>query len=191
MCQDHCKENYCYLFCRLCDCEAIAYPHPNFGGRSLSIRQQNADFRNDLFTNIVDSIKIKGKCRWLFYSSPNFLGETHFLALFNYSSSPSWGGPGDHLSSARVLPPAGTRAIALFDLNYYAGRMLVLYQSCSDLEDFAFNEQVSSYIIIGGSWKLYLDKNFVGNYDSHGVGEYPVSHGAHIRNNTVSSVKLG
>ncbi len=179
------------FICRLCDCEAIAYPHPNFVGHSLSIRQQNADFRNDLFTNVVDSIKIKGKCRWLFYSSPNFLGETHFLALFNYSSSPSWGGPGDHLSSARVLPPAGTHAIALFDLNQYAGRMLVLYQSSDDLEDFAFDNQVSSYIVIGGSWKLYLNKNFVGYYDSRGVGEYPIAYGPQIRDNTMSSVKLG
>lgn len=182
---------YLYIpFYRLCDCEAVVYLHPNYNGRSLSIRHQNADFRNNFLDDSVDSIQIYGNCRWLFYSDYNFQGDVHYLPLSNFSSAPSWGGPGDQISSARVLPPTGTRAIALFDLKRYAGRMVILYQSCDDLNKFTFSNRASSFIILGGSWKLYRDKNFAGLLGLRSNGEYPHTIYTSIGDNTVTSVQL-
>ena len=153
------------------------------------LSQQNAYFGNDFFNDRVESINLKGKCKWLFYQHGNFLGSSHLLRAGYYASAPRWGGRGNQISSARALPPDGTRAICLFQHGNYQGRMLVLYGSHSNLPAVDFNDHISSVLITGGKWRLYEHTHFIGRSVSLGPGEYPSIHGLRIGGDTVSSLK--
>ena len=163
---------------------------PNFSGRLLSITQQNADFTNDFFNDRVESIQIDGKCKWIFYEHENFLGSAHILSAAYHSSAPSWGGAGNRISSARVLPSEGTKAIVLFQHTNFRGRMEVVMKSNGRLPSLDFNDHVSSIIVIGGTWNVYDDGKFQGKRTRLNVGEYPDIHLSHIGGDTVSSVEL-
>ena len=165
------------------------YDASNYGGRSLTISQQNAHFSNDFFGDRAESIHLHGNCRWLFYTDPNFLGTTHLLNVGYYASSPSWGGSANLISSARALPPGGTRAIALFQHPNYQGRMLVLYSSDHDVPMRDFGDHVSSVIVIGGTWTLYRDPNFLGVSATLGPGDYALPDSFGIGGDTLSSVR--
>ncbi|MCG8621019.1 MAG: beta/gamma crystallin family protein [Proteobacteria bacterium] len=120
-------------------------------GRSLLIKQQNADFRNDYFNDRVESARVEGTCRWLLYQDVNFLGQESLINAYSYDSPLSWGGSGNRVSSARALPPAGTVAIVLFQHTNFRGRMLVLYDLHASLPDIDFNDHLSSFIVTGGN----------------------------------------
>ncbi len=169
---------------------ALVFDQPNYSGRRLNIYEQNARFDNDFFNDRVESIRLSGPCRWLFYRDDNFNGNTVLLVPQYYSSAPSWGGPGNAISSARAIPPPGTVAICLFQHGNYQGRMLVLHGSSTRLHEMEdFNDQVSSVIITGGSWMLYEHTDFQGRAQTLGPGEYPNIHSLHIGGDTVSSVR--
>ena len=182
--------------CRGCDCRLIVYVNANFYGRSLLILQQNADFRNDMFNNRVESARISGSCSWILYQDKNFnpvtfaTGRTYIVHPGRYNSAISWGGPGNHISSARALPPDGTRAIALFQHSNFEGRMTVLYGSANHFPALDFDDQVGSVIVTRGTWKLYERSNYQGNYTQFSTGQYPNLHTARIGNDELSSVLL-
>ena len=90
-----------------CGCSLLAYDHANYGGRSLLIKQQNANFGNDYFNDRLESAIIQGNCQWLLYRDHLFLGNSHLLSPGYYPSAVSWGGVGNHITSARALPPRG------------------------------------------------------------------------------------
>lgn len=174
----------------MCDCRAEVFDHTGFRGRQLTIIQQNSDFNNEFFNDRVESIRSFGSCRWLFYEHNNFIGRTHILNVGYYSSAPSWGGHGNRISSARVLPKEGTVAIALFQHTNYQGRMLILTGSNDHLPNIDFNDAVSSIIVLNGKWRVYEHSQFNGRYSTIGRGEYPDIHSNHIGGDSVSSVKL-
>ena len=93
----------------------------------------------------------------------------------NYPSPNNWGGSGNEISSARVLPPLGTTAIALFQYDNYRGRMQVLTSSTSSLIPLHFNDKLDSFIIIGGHWTLYEHTSYAGKSVTYGPGQYTVS----------------
>jgi hypothetical protein len=149
------------------------YDHGNYGGRSLLIKQQNADFGNDYYHDRAESAQVQGQCRWLLYQNSDFNGQAHLILAQNYPSSIRWGGNGNRISSARALPPPGTEAIALFQHGQFRGRMLVLYASDPDLRSMTdFNDQLSSFIITGGRWTFYDHTDYSGRSSTHGPGEY-------------------
>ena len=169
------------------------YDHANFGGRSLLILQQSADFANDWFNNRVESAIISGSCSWILYNGVNFnrdtyaTGRSYILQPGRYNTPISWGGPGNHISSARALPPDGTRAIALFQHADFEGRMTVLYRSANHFPSLEFDDEVGSAIITGGTWRLYEHSNYRGGYTQLGAGHYLF---LRTLNNILSSVKL-
>ena len=177
-----------------CDCRLTVYDHINFGGRSLLILQQNALFINDWFNDRVESAVITGSCVWIFYEDKNFnrqtytTGNTHILQPGRYNTPISWGGPGNHISSARVLPPDGTIAIALFQHADFEGRMMVLYESDNHFKALDFNDEVHSVIITGGTWKLYEHSNYQGEHTQLSAGHYPNLQTFTIGNDEISSV---
>ena len=182
-------QSFCsYIFCRGCGCNLIAYDHTNYGGRSLLIKQQNADFKNDYFNDRVESIKVEGSCRWLLYEHSQFTGQTSMIYAHNYRSYVSWGGSGNRISSARALPPAGTVAIVLFQHPNFQGRMLVLYGSHSNLPSIDFNDHLSSFIVTGGRWTLYQHSQYGGNSATYTAGEYATMP-SNFGNDQLSSVK--
>lgn len=178
-----------------CGCTADIYDSGNYGGRVLRISQQNADFTNDFFNDRVESIRLHGNCRWIFYENTNFdlaeggQGSTHLLRAGYYASAPSWGGRGNQISSARALPPDGTKAIALFQHLNFAGRMLVLYSSSNHLQLLDFGDHVSSVIVIGGTWTLYQHDSYQGMSSRLAPGEYPSIHSLGVGADSVSSVR--
>ena len=168
-----------------------AYDQGSYQGRSLLIRQQNANFKNDYFNDRVESIRINGKCQWLLYQHINFEGQSYILRPGSYSTPSNWGGTGNRISSARALPPKGTKAIVLFQHINYRGRMLVLYGSNSDLPVIDFNDKLSSFIIIGGHWTLYEHTKYQGRSVSLGPGKYtsPTALSGAGGNDKISSIK--
>ena len=167
------------------------YDGRNYGGRNLLIRQQNAQFSNDYFNDRVESIKIAGTCQWLIYEHVNFDGQSYIVNPgSDYPSPNKWGGSGNHISSARALPPKGKKAIVLFQHSKYKGRMLTLYGSHTNLPAIDFNDQLSSFIITGGTWTLYEHTNYQGKHVTLGVGQYSASAlGGAGGNDKISSVK--
>jgi hypothetical protein len=65
--------------------------------------------------------------------------------------------------------------------------MLVLYASNSHLPAIDFNDQLSSFIITGGTWRLYQHSWYGGNGATYGPGEYTGR--PSIGNDQLSSVK--
>ena len=155
------------------------------------MRQQNANFKNDYFNDRIVSLTIKGHCQWLLYQHVNFLGHSYILNPGNYPASYYWGGSGNHLSSARALPPKGKMAIVLFQHSKYRGRMLVLYKSHFNLPVIDFNDQLSSFIITGGSWTLFEHVNCQGRHATFGPGHYSTSTTlGGVGNDKISSVRM-
>ena len=131
---------------------------------------------------------MEGSCRWLFYEHTQFAGRTSLIYTHNYQSYIGWGGSGNHISSARALPPAGTEAIVLFQHTNFQGRMLVLYGSHSNLPAIDFNDHLSSFIITGGRWTLYQHTVYHGSSATYGTGDYATLPSG-IGNDQLSSVR--
>ena len=100
-----------------CGCNLLAYDHSNYYGRSLLVKQQNANFGNDYFNDRVESAIIQGNCQWLLYRDHLFLGRSHLLNPGYYPSAVNWGGSGNHITSARALPPAGINTYNTYTCN--------------------------------------------------------------------------
>ena len=166
--------NLTISFCRdTCNCVITLYESENYRGRSLVVREQNAQMSVDNFQDIASSAKVKGGCCWILYEHPDFDGRSYIVDPGNYPSSQSWGGPGNQLSSLRVLPPRGTSAIVLFEHPNFNGRMVVFYGSHSNLVNQAFNDKTSSFIITGtNSWTLYEHSDYMGNSRTFQPGHY-------------------
>ena len=180
-----------YYTCRSCGCDLRAYDRSSYRGRSLLLRQQNANFQNDYFNDRVESVKVYGKCQWLIYQHVNFEGQSYIVNPGSHSSASRWGGSGNRISSARALPATETKAIVLFQHTNYCGRMLVLYGSNSNLPAIDFNDQLSSFIIIGGHWALYEHTSYQGKSVTLGPGKYTSASalGGAGGNDKISSIK--
>ena len=167
---------YYSILIHICrSCSMRGYDNRNYRGRSIYIQQQNSDFRNNYFNDKLESLRLYGSCQWLLYQHINFEGQSYIVnGPGGYPSPHNWGGTGNRISSARALPPKGTKAIALFQHSTYRGRMLVLYGSNSNLPHLNFNDQVSSFIVIGGSWTLFEHINYQGRHATFGPGQYSI-----------------
>ena len=132
-----------------------------------------------------------GKCQWLLYQHINFAGKSYIVNPGSYSSASRWGGRDNHISSARALPAKGTKAIVLFQHADFRGRMLVLEGSNPNLPDIDFNDQLSSFIIIGGRWALYEHISYRGKRVILGPGKYTSTSalGGAGYNDKISSIK--
>lgn len=179
------KSNY-YSYCRACDCQLTLYDNRNYGGLSLIIKEQNADFGVDWYHDRAESAKVGGTCTWLAYGDGGFRGHISLLEAKDY---PTLGSYGNTFSSARVLPPPGTEAIVLFADSYYSGRMVVLYDSNPNLASINFDDTMSSFIVTGGSFTIYADPNYYGSSGTYGPGTKYPNPPSGIGHDTISSVK--
>ena len=134
---------------------------------------------------------IVGNCQWLFHKDINF-GSIAYLVEPNscYESAAIWGGFGNEISSARALPPdlEGTDAIVLFEDAFFNGRMLVLYDSDSNLVNDDFNDKLSSFIVIGGFWTLFYHTEYRTSGGTFTAGNYQVFP-SNVLDEEVSSVR--
>ncbi len=120
-----------------------------------------------MFTNKVETVKITGKCAYLFYDKENFEGNAfRFDTAGNYGSVKPLS---DNILSGRALPPKGTDAICLFEKGVLGGRMMVLHSSQDNIPD---NEPISSVVVVEGSWTLYELANYGGQSKTIGKGYY-------------------
>ena len=169
----------------------ILYDETEYHGRSLVVKQQNANFKNDYFDDRVESLDFYGNCLWLMYKFSDFDGRGIFIKpeADGYKDYARWDGKGNEISSARALPPLGTEAIALFQKPNYGGRMVVLYESDPHLPSIDFDDDVSSFIVTGGEWTLYQESGYKGKgFTVSGAKKYPTMPGK-VGNNRISSVK--
>lgn len=58
-------------------------------------------------------------------------------------------------------------------------------------EDKSLNDEISSFVVLSGDWKLYRHSNFSTPYDrTFGPGEYPRAADVDVENDQVSSLKV-
>ena len=82
-------------------------------------------------------------------------------------------------------------AILLFENHKYYGRELELSSSNANLTSDNFDDFTSSFIVIGGTWQLYNERDYQGESVTVGEGLYNLSHLENtISNDALSSVRL-
>ena len=160
------------------------YDNRNYGGISLLIIEQNADFGWDWYHDRADSAKVEGPCTWIAYYDQGYLGQ-HMIIDKDFTDL---GSHKNQFSAARVLPPPGTVAIAIFEHSNYNGRMVVLYDSIPNLSSVNFQDSMSSFIVIAGTWTLYEHPNYYGRSATYGPGTKSSGPGS-LGHDTLSSVK--
>ena len=142
------------------------YAETNYQGRSLVIKEQNADFYNDNFNGKhPESIRIAGKCRWLLYTSSNFEGSSFIVQPGKKYPTPyQWGHSDVRINSAHALPPQGMRATAIFANTDFNRQMVVIEKSNPDLASLGFPAYSdSSYNVTRGKWTIYEYDNYQGH----------------------------
>ena len=154
----------------------MVFSEPRRAGHILLLRQQKADFRNDNFNDRVNSIEVKGTCKWIFYTHMNFQGPLIVLGPRVYNSPSEFEKEGGILSSARALPPDTRSALVLFEGLHFTGRMVVVYQSepTAIYRLHNFNDRAQSAIITGTpSWTLFFHGEYRGEETTLRRGYYP------------------
>lgn len=169
------------------------YQDNNFNGRSLVTEQDIGNLENFNFNDRASSCRIKAGT-WMLYKDINFQGEVSILSDGNYASPESMGLPNDSLSSFRRFPEVSGPTILLFEDINFQGRMVVLTGAESNFKNIDFNDQVSSIIVLEGTWEIYKDADFEGaswNVSDFGGeqknGRYPTP--SPFKNDSISSAK--
>ncbi|MBN3941543.1 MAG: beta/gamma crystallin-related protein [Nostoc sp.] len=72
----------------------------------------------------------------------------------------------------------------------YGGKTLVKATRSVSYVGSDANDETSSIIITGGTWRFYADANYKGSYKDLGPGYYPWVENFGIPNDTISSLKL-
>ncbi|MBN8472984.1 beta/gamma crystallin family protein [Corallococcus exiguus] len=167
-------------------------------GRSIVLTCGSSSLGNDYdFNDQTSSIEVTSGV-WLVYDDSNYNGAVYILPPGDYSSPGMWGGKGDAISSVRPLPGSLNDNMAvLFKDSNYAGRMVAITAPVPKLsaQEFEFNDQASSALILGGTWQLYKNSDYDGTpwvLSATGGptrnGRYPSSDGF-FGNDAVSSIK--
>lgn len=175
------------------------YQDPNYGGRSVELTTCGAAHLGveHGFNDQVSSIRVTSGI-WLAYKDPNYAGECWVLMPGEYPNPGTWRGGHDSISAVRPLPgKVGDLMAVLFSEENFGGRMVAFTSAVGDLKELAFNDQVSSAIVLGGQWNLYKDNKFQGlswnlthtGGPSHN-GHYP-SYNGFFDNNIVSAIAPG
>ncbi|ATQ74372.1 hypothetical protein CR152_07525 [Massilia violaceinigra] len=84
--------------------------------------------------------------------------------------------------------------VVLFQHANFHGAHKHLFRSESNLnapDDKAFNDQVSSFVVLSGRWQFFRDSNFQGpSSQVFGPGLYNWVEAVNIPNDSISSVRL-
>jgi hypothetical protein len=137
------------------------YKDSNFGGRMIEVEGDIGNLKDYGFTDEVSSCKVMDGT-WLLYKDQDFQGAYAILDKGEYGSPSSMGLSNDSLSSLRPFPQAAENTILLFKDSNYKGRMIPPTGAESNFHNIDANDEVSSIIVLRGTWYLYKDKDFKG-----------------------------
>jgi hypothetical protein len=142
--------------------EITIYRHVNYQGARLPITNSIKDLKAEGFADIASSCKLSGGGAWLLYEHPAWQGKESYVntdvADFNKIAIGN-----DTLSSLHKIPADdGKPTILLFQDTFYRGEMLVVKSADKNLGTLGFNDDVSSLIVVNGTWQLYQDTGFGG-----------------------------
>lgn len=166
------------------------YDQPNFKGKSLVLREQDASLRNvDNFDNVVSSMMVELIPRAIIYHD-NFSGAWNGLEPGYYSNSGNLHIANDKLSSVKILPGIW---VLLFEDDNFSGRSLLLTKDAS--QDFLagkdFNNLTSSMIVGSTSTPLpevtLFDDDRESAFKKLTPGSYPLLEAG---NNLLSSIEI-
>ena len=166
------------------------YDQPNFKGKSLVLRDQDAALRNmDNFDNVVSSMVVELIPRAIIYHD-NFSGVSNGLEPGYYYNSGNLHIGNDELSSVKILPGIW---VLLFEDNNFSGRSLLLTKDAS--EDFMagkeFNNLTSSMVVGGTNTPLpeviLFDDDREDAFKKLTPGSYPLLEAG---NNMLSSIDI-
>jgi len=177
----------------------ILYEDPYFEGNN---QLSNSDDVELLFSYIWDvNEKIFSSSissgTWRLYEDEKFGGRYWDLGPGKYDLISDVGIPCDVISSVRLIPPntalLDAYSITLFEGDFFEGDTygndpgdpeIRMIQSLG-----YFDDKASSYWIKSGTWRLYEDENFGGNYWDLGPGEYHYGN-SYVPNDIISSFRL-
>jgi len=88
-----------------------------------------------------------------------------------------------------MAEPVRGQIVVYQDLNML-GDSRVIFNECPDLRPTGLNDQISSFVVLSGTWTFYLDINYgtqVGQ--TYGPGYYPNVGQAGLPNDQISSLR--
>ncbi|MEZ4454090.1 MAG: beta/gamma crystallin-related protein [Nannocystaceae bacterium] len=154
----------------------------NFQGGQLTLTSACPDLRPVGFNNAAGSLSATEP--WVLYSERDYQGDTLVAPLHVFDL----GAINDQVSSLRPIG-SGPRCIALFQHSHYRGRMVVLGEEISNLKAIDFNDQVTSVVVVGGTWALFSDANYSGKTVKLSPGNYIDSAAVGLGNDVLSSLR--
>ncbi|MBL4781968.1 MAG: Vps62-related protein [Porticoccaceae bacterium] len=170
--------------------EAILFTKSDFGGKIDRITSPKKEFSSD-FNDEIRSINIIAG-NWIIYKNHNFGGDSVFRKPGKYLNNDEIGI--SEISSVRVLPAylfQGQPIILLFKNDRFGGDYKIYGADVPNLKSSDFNDTASSAIVISGTWKLYIKKDYGGDYSKTlKPGSYSSPSQLAILNDVVSSLKL-
>ncbi|WP_158044677.1 beta/gamma crystallin-related protein [Skermanella pratensis] len=165
--------------------QITVYQDFNMQGNSLVIVDACSDLRPSGMNDQISSFVVTSGV-WTFYQDINYqtpVGKTYGPGT--YPNVGQVGLPNDQISSLKCV----NQIMVYQDLNMQ-GTSLLITDACSDLRPTGLNDQISSFVVISGTWTFYQDINYqtpIGT--TYGPGSYPNVGQAGLPNDQISSLK--
>lgn len=168
------------LWCIACVAQAgevMLFEHPEFAGRTLTLRGTAPNLESINFNDRAASIRVLSGI-WEMCSDAYFRGR---CATFGPGDYRSLGGQANTYSSVRELasstrnhaPPPDDGAIVLFDQEGFRGRGFGINAAVPDFDPTGFNDRARSLIVKSGVWEICTDADYRGRCRIFPKGEYP------------------
>jgi len=164
------------------------FSRPTFGGRSLDLQEDTANFVERGYNDRAASI-IVSEGTWELCTDANYSGNCRLYGPGRYADL-GWGMSGQ-VSSARVVrnphdapamlgggwgrvPPndQGTSRLILFRDEGLRGPSMALSGTVVNFDEVRYNDSAASMVVEGGSWLVCSDAYFRGNCRVFGPGRY-------------------
>lgn len=164
------------------------YEHENGGGRSLTIRGNVANLRDQGFNDRASSIDIRSG-RWQVCAHADYGAPCRILGVGRHNLKGLFQ---DQVSSLRRVgsqddnPWAPQSGLVLYQNIDFGGREVAVDRAVGNLREVGFNDEASSIEVLSGVWVLCSDADYGGTCRSFGPGRYKLTGALH---DSVSSVR--
>ncbi|UEM22759.1 beta/gamma crystallin family protein [Skermanella mucosa] len=157
----------------------------NMQGQSLVINDACPDLRPTGLNDQISSFVVVSGA-WIFYQDINYQSQVgRIYGPGSYPNVAQAGLPNDQISSLRCV-----NQITVYQDFNMQGKSLSITDACPDLRPTGLNDQISSFVVVSGTWTFYQDINYqtrVGR--TYGPGVYPNVAQAGLPNDQISSLK--
>jgi hypothetical protein len=159
--------------------EVTLYSRPDFQGRSVTLRNDAANFQRFGFNDRVSSLRVR-RGTWELCTDSDYRGRCRTFEPGDYATL---GRANDSFSSARPVRARGDHRprIVLFDNPNYTGKSMELDGRVDNFQRIGFNDRVDSIVVERGRWRLCSDADGRGECRDFGPGRHRLPPGLRSR----------